>query len=123
MTDGLPIQPYANPARIKQVHRWLVDTWPPPGGHVSRLRVVLTLPRDYEGCVGVTVWNDAGDTMIWCRHDGPSPTLDTLLHEYAHVITEGAGICGGHGNKFYLALGEIERAFHYGGGCAASQTF
>ena len=109
--------------RIQQIFKWLKYTWIPPGGHKARLRLVKKMPEKYEGCSGICVWNEKDDATLWVKHTTASETIDVLLHEYAHILTEGRGKCDGHGNEFYLMYGSLERHFHYYGGSTDSRTF
>ena len=99
--------------RLHQVLRWLKDVY--PHTHPVRLRVVKEMPKVYKGCLGVCVWNEKDEVMIWIQGGNRSLAVSTLLHEYTHVMTEGRGEAGGHGDEFYLKLGEIEREFYRAG--------
>ena len=101
--------------RCKEVVAWLRRTFPPPVPVV--LRVVDSIPEKYGECLGICVWSDDyTSATLWVRETSRSETLSTVMHEYTHVLTSGEGECDGHDDAFYLKLGEVERAFHYGGG-------
>ena len=107
--------------RCREVMAWLRRTFPPP--IPVRLRVVEQIPEKYGECLGICVWSDDhSSATMWVRKTTRSETLSTIMHEYCHVLTSGRGECDGHGDKFYLKLGEIERAFHYQGGDVDSKT-
>ena len=117
MTQGSKIK-----TRCAQVLKWLKRSWPPPDNMAIRLRVVEELPECHGAALGVCVWNEAGDAMLWIKKSTTSESIGTLLHEYSHIITEGRGECDGHGDEFYIALGAVERGFHYFGGKELSMT-
>lgn len=101
-----------NTRRAHQIFRWLVDVFPPPNSTPKvRMRVVKKLPHEFKECLGVCVWNDKNEAMLWIKHGTKALMLPVVIHEYAHVLTDGKGISGGHGDAFYLTLGILEREF------------
>jgi hypothetical protein len=123
-----PALVYANLARVRQVFRWLKVAWPPPINPATDsrmkvgLRTPISLPALYKDCSGITVWNDAGGATIWVRHTTIAESIDVLIHEWAHILTEGRGEHSGHGHEFYITYGDLERSFHYLGGTEHSRT-
>jgi len=107
--------------RVHQVFQWLLYEFPHDG--VVRMRCPKVMPKDYQGCHGVCCWNDKSEVMIWIAPTNKSMAISTLLHEYAHVLTDGRGSAEGHGTEFYETMGQIERAFYYGGGQKDSKEY
>lgn len=99
-----------NRDRYHQILRWLVDVF--PTDKTVSLRVVKRMPKHSHDCLGACVWSEDGRVLIWIQN-GPRPlVIPTLLHEFAHVLTDGRGEAGGHGDEFYQVYGALEREFH-----------
>jgi Zn-dependent peptidase ImmA (M78 family) len=107
--------------RLRQIFKWLQYEFPHDG--VVRMRVVAKMPKSMSGCFGVCAWNEKNEAMLWIGPTSKSMAITTLLHEYAHVLTDGRGSGEGHGNEFYQVLGQIERAYFYGGGIKDSKEY
>ena len=100
--------------RLHQVFRYLLDIYPCKyTGRKPRLRVMRKMPKEFTECSGGCTWHDDMDSPIiyvqWARKEY---AIATLIHEYCHCLTQGRGIDGGHGDEFYLCLGELERDFN-----------
>ena len=100
--------------RCHQVFRYLRDVYPVDyTGIPPRLRVVRKMPKDFKDCHGAATWFDRMDSpLIYIRWGQIQYTVPTLLHEYAHLLTEGEGAFGGHGPEFWLTVGILENDFN-----------
>ena len=107
--------------RLHQIFKWLSDEF--PHDTAVRLRCPQVMPKSMNGCYGVCVWNAKNEAMLWVGPTSKSMAISTLLHEYAHVLTDGRGSADGHGEEFYVTMGRIERAFYYGGGMKLSKEY
>ena len=70
---------------------------------------VSDMPKEYAGSEGVCVWSeDESHVEIFIQSDlSLSTSIYALLHEWAHARVNDDG----HGDGFYLALGELERGW------------
>ena len=107
--------------RVHQVFLWLCDEF--PHDTPVRLRCPSVMPKSMKDCHGVCVWNAKNEAMLWIAPTSKSMAVSTILHEYAHVLTDGRGSGDGHGTEFYMVMGQIERAFYYGGGMKDSKEY
>ncbi len=106
--------------RLKQVERWLRACFPSP----LPVRVVAVKQLEEKDTTGECE-AVKGKLIVRIAMNNPkSVVVDTLLHEWAHVLTAmliSMNDLDSHADEFWLSLGRIYRKFYCENGRKASE--
>lgn len=111
--------------RLHQVARWARHTFEID----FRLRVEKRMPREYRGCLGAVEFPDGLPPLIRVKPTNRSQSVDTLLHEVAHIIQidrhgwKESRRNEGHDRQFALVAHGVLMRFTYDGGEGESLDF
>lgn len=121
--------------RLEQIAKWLQSHYPAPSRNVQVYYVeeivdavpgetVEVDPHSYGSCqLTEDKEGKVGFEVQIAEQKDLGVEVDTLLHEWAHVLTHAFTTYhkSQHCDEYWLAFGRIYRAFHEGGGVDAAR--